>query len=92
MYALWVMMAFLLVLLIRTIKGPSVWDRILGLTLMSTKLTIIIVLFAAVEDTAYILDYAIMYVLFGFISTYFIATFILNRTEGEKQPPTAKED
>ena len=77
-------MTYLLFLLIRTIKGPSVWDRILGMTLISTKLVLIIILFASLVNTAYILDYAIIYILFGFISTFFISVFILDRTRKEK--------
>jgi len=85
MYVIWVLFAFLFMILIRTIIGPSVWDRILGLTLISTKLIIIIIVFASMVNTAYILDFAIIYILFGFISTYFITAFILNRVKDNKQ-------
>ena len=84
MYILWILSAYLLMFLIRTIKGPSVWDRLLGMTLISTKLTIMIIMIASLYDTAYILDYAIIYILFGFISVIFIAYFVLNRTRGQK--------
>ena len=84
MYILWIMSAFLLTFIIRTIKGPSVWDRLLGMCLVSTKLTIIIIIFASLNDTAYLLDFAVIYILFGFISVIFISFFILNRAKGRK--------
>ena len=84
MYILWIMSVYLLVFLIRTIKGVTVWDRLLGLCLISSKLTIIIIVYAYMKDTAYMLDFAIIYILFGFISVIFIAFFILNRTRGSK--------
>ena len=78
------MMAFLIVFVIRTVLGPSVWDRLLGMCLISTKLTIIIILFASANNTAYLLDFAIIYTLFGFISVIFMSFFLLNRAKGRK--------
>ena len=85
MYSLWIMLAFLLIVLIRTVLGPSVWDRILGMSVISTKLAIIIILIASVEGIAYILDFAIIYILFGFIEFIFITTFVLNRTNARRR-------
>ena len=79
MYALWVILLYLLMLIIRTIKSSSVWDRLLGMALVSTKLTLLIIIYASMENTAYILDFAIIYTIFGFISIYFISIFILDR-------------
>ena len=84
MYVLWIMSGFLFMFIVRTVKGPSVWDRLLGMCLVSTKMTIIIIIFASLNNTAYLLDFAIIYILFGFISVIFISFFILNRTRGRK--------
>ena len=84
MYILWIMSAYLLIFIIRTIKVATAWDKLLGLCLISTKLTVIIIVYAHIKDTAYMLDFAIIYILFGFISVIFIAFFILNRTRGGK--------
>ena len=75
---LWVMMACLIMCIVRTMKGPSAWDRLLGMSLMSTKLIVMIVVFATIYDLAYILDFAIIYALFGFIGTIFISIFLVN--------------
>jgi multicomponent Na+:H+ antiporter subunit F len=81
MCALWVMLAFMAVYFVRVAQGPSIWDRLLGLSLISTKILLIIILLASYFDLSYLLDLAIVYVLLGFISTVFIAHFILERVK-----------
>ena len=82
MYVLLVLLAYLFLSVIRTATGPSVWDRFLGLNLVSTKIVMSLVVFASVTDTSYFLDYAIICALFGFISVIFIALFLLDRAKG----------
>jgi len=82
MYALWIMLIYLLLYFARVVMGPSIWDRLLAMNLISTKIIIIIIVFASVNNTAYLLDFAIIYALFGFISTIFISLFLLDRTKG----------
>jgi len=79
MYILWIMFIFLFLLMVMVVKGPSVWDRLLGMNLVSMKFIIIIVIFASSSDIAYLLDFAIIYALSGFIGTVFIALFLLDR-------------
>lgn len=62
--------------LYRIIKGPSVWDRLLGLNLFSINMIILMVLYALMTDLSYLLDIAITYALLGFIGIVFIARFI----------------
>jgi multicomponent Na+:H+ antiporter subunit F len=68
-----------LIIAVRIILGPTIWDRLLGLNLFSSKITMLIVLFAVMMDKSYLLDIAIVYVLLGFISIIFIAIFIQKR-------------
>ena len=82
MFLLWIMFSFLAIYLVLIIKGPSIWDRLLGMNLASAKIMIIIVFFASVFETAYLLDFAIVYALLGFICTIFISRFILERIKG----------
>ena len=82
MYILWVMLLFLSLYIVRIVKGPSVWDRLLGLNLISTKIVIIIIIFASFHETSYLLDFAIVCVLLGFIGTIFISRFLLGRVKG----------
>ena len=61
---------------IRILIGPTIWDRLLSLNVFSSKLTILIILFALYSQKTFILDIALVYVLFGFVSILFIARFI----------------
>lgn len=61
---------------LRIILGPTVWDRLLGLNLFSSKVIMLIVLFALMTERSYLLDVAIVYVLLGFISIIFISNAI----------------
>lgn len=63
----------------RIIKGPSVWDRLLGLNLFSLNMIILMILYALINNLNYLLDIAITYALLGFISIVFIARFIQRR-------------
>lgn len=82
MYALWILLVYLFLYFVRVIMGPSIWDRLLGMHLISTKIIMIIIVFASVHETAFILDVAIIYTLFGFICVSFIALFLLEGTKG----------
>ena len=85
MYVLWIVLAYMLLFFVRTVQGPTVWDRLLGMSLISVKVIILIIAYASFNELAYLLDYAIIYALFGFISVIFIAFFILDRTRGRKK-------
>ncbi|GMQ56484.1 cation:proton antiporter [Vallitalea sediminicola] len=72
--------SFLLVLSILSIviiiKGPTIWDRLLGLNLFSAKIILLILLFSILFDLPYLLDIAIVYTLLGFIGIIFISRFV----------------
>jgi multicomponent Na+:H+ antiporter subunit F len=61
------------------IKGGTIWDRLLGLSLLSTKVIILIVLFSLITDKPYIMDVAIVYSLLGFIGIILIARFVQSK-------------
>jgi len=83
---LWIMLALLALYVVATVKGPTRWDRLLGMNLVSTKIIVIIALFASIYQTTFLLDFAIIYALSGFIGTIFIALFLSQRRKkpGEK--------
>lgn len=83
-YILWVMVGFLLFSVLKSIIGPSVWDRMLGANLISTKIIVIIIVYASLQGIDYLLDFAIIYTLTGFICTIFIASFIAERIKASK--------
>lgn len=82
---MWVMTALLCVFLFQMFKGPSVWDRLLGMNLLSSKIIAMVIIGAYLLDTAYLLDLAIIYALFGFIGEIFIALFVADRAKQENK-------
>jgi multicomponent Na+:H+ antiporter subunit F len=82
----WIIMVYLLLCFIRVLKGPAIWDRVLGMNVVATKIIITIIIYASLNDTAFLLDFAIIYTLSGFIGTIYIALFFADRRrrkEGE---------
>lgn len=78
-FILFFMIGLFIPCLIRVIIGPSVWDRLLGMSLISNKIIIIIIIYASINNTMFLLDFAIIYALSGFIGTIFIALFLSHR-------------
>jgi len=74
-----VMLGLLTPYLVRVIIGPSVWDRLLGMNLILSKTILIIILYASIFETTFLLDFAIIYSLSGFIGTIFLALFLSRR-------------
>ncbi|HSN65791.1 MAG TPA: monovalent cation/H+ antiporter complex subunit F [Fusibacter sp.] len=71
--AIFILIALTSLSLIRVIIGPTIWDRLLGLNLITSKIIMFLVVLAYVIDKTYILDFAIIYALLGFIGIMFIA-------------------
>ena len=88
--ALRVTMAFAL---IRAIKGPTVYDRILASNALGTKTVLMIaVLGFVVGDPELYIDIAIMYVLIGFIGTVAVLKISEFGNLGQPQSHTEAED
>jgi multicomponent Na+:H+ antiporter subunit F len=85
MYIFWVVLFFILLFVFKAIKGPTIWDRLLCMSLISVKLIVLIIAYASMLNKSYMLDYAIICALFGFISIIFISLFILDRERGRKR-------
>ena len=58
------------------IKGPSIWDRLLGFNLFSVHIVLIILFYSVRTGLYYLIDIALVYALLGFISVMFIARYI----------------
>ena len=84
-YVLWAMVAFLALYLVVAIIGPTGWERLLGMNLASTKIIVLIILFASQSVNSYLLDYAIVYALSGFIGAIFITLFWNAKQKGRKK-------
>lgn len=88
--ALLVTMAFAL---IRAIKGPTVYDRILASNALGTKTVLMItVLGFVVGDPELYIDIALMYVLIGFIGTVAVLKVSEFGNLGQPQSHTDPDD
>ena len=83
--ALWILFGYLFIYIGRLVKGPTIWDRLMVMNIVSTKIIIIIIIFASLNELAYLLDFAIIYALFGFIGTVFIALFLAGKSSRKKE-------
>ena len=84
-YVIWAMVLLMIIYIVRAVRGPSIWDRFLALMLTSAKIIIIIVIYASMVEISFLLDFAIIYALSGFIGTIFIALFLSDRKVGKKR-------
>ncbi|MCL2187888.1 MAG: monovalent cation/H+ antiporter complex subunit F [Defluviitaleaceae bacterium] len=88
MILFWILVGLLTLYIIRAVIGPTIWDRLLGLNLIASKVIILIIVVSSIYDMAYLLDFAIIYALSGFIGIIFLALFLsksrLGRRRGKK--------
>ncbi len=65
--------------LIRIVIGPTIWDRLLGLGLTSSKVTLAVILASFMYEASYILDLALLFSILGFLITVLLARFVERR-------------
>jgi len=65
--------------LVRVIIGPSVWDRLLGISLGASKITLAVVITAVSIPENYLLDLAMLLSMLGFLVTVLLARYIERR-------------
>lgn len=65
--------------LLRAFIGPTVWDRLLGFSLFSSKVIVAAILIGQLIDRTFMIDVAIIYGILGFVGTILIARFIERR-------------
>ncbi|HKL10996.1 MAG TPA: monovalent cation/H+ antiporter complex subunit F [Clostridia bacterium] len=74
-------MAILLVAMffsmVRMILGPTVWDRLLSLNLISAKIILLIAVYAVYMENQMLLDVALSAGIVGFLTITLFAKFIL---------------
>ena len=89
---IWILVAYLLIYVWMTVRGPSIWDRLLGMQLVSTKVVAIVIVYASITDTTFFLDVAIIYALFGFTATIFITLFIMETRRQDIKPAVITDE
>jgi len=84
MWIIAILVLFLCIYIARIIEGPSIWNRLLGMNLVTTKIILMIIVFASIHRSAFFLDFAIIYAICGFIGTIFLANFMSDRVMADK--------
>ncbi len=65
--------------LIRVVTGPSIWDRILALSLGASKISMTIIIVALRVKESYILDLAMLFSILGFLVVLLLSRYVENR-------------
>ena len=64
------------VTIIRMIIGPTVWDRLLALNLISAKTILLLAIYGVYRNNTFLLDISISYGIIGFIGIMLLSLFI----------------
>lgn len=62
--------------LLFTFKGPTHWDRLLGLNMISAKIILSIIFLGIITNRGFLIDIALIYAMLGFLGTIFLAKFL----------------
>lgn len=62
--------------LYRVILGPTIQDRLVGLNLIATKTTVVLVLLAVLWDRRIFLDVALVYAILGYVGIIAITKYM----------------
>ena len=62
---------------IRLLMGPTIWDRLLMVNLISAKVVMFVAVFAIYVDSTLILDIAISYGIIGFLTITLLSKYIM---------------
>ena len=68
--------------LVRTLKGPTLFDRILGVNMIGTKAVMVLCLLGFLQGRSGFLDIALLYALINFIGTIAVLKFVEFRRLG----------
>lgn len=82
----------MLLILIRALQGPTVYDRILAVNNFGTVTVLMIAMFGFLTGRPEFLDIALLYALISFITTIAVLKFFEYGDLGISRPDAAEED
>jgi multicomponent Na+:H+ antiporter subunit F len=71
-----------LMVLVRALKGPTVFDRILAVNAIGTKTVVLVALLGFFGEPGFYLDTSLAYALINFIATIAILRYIMHKRLG----------
>ncbi len=77
-----VLLFSILLMLVRAIAGPTVWDRILALNAIGTKSVLVVALLGFMTKRPEFLDIALVYAILNFLATIAILKYARTRRLG----------
>ncbi len=80
-----ILIAMILVL-VRTLRGPTVFDRILGVNIFGTLTVMLIAVVGFLQGRPEFLDLALVYALINFIATIAVTKYMRFRDMGHGEP------
>jgi multicomponent Na+:H+ antiporter subunit F len=66
-----------LLTIIRLLRGPSAFDRLVASDVLAVTSTAFLAVYSVISDTAFFMDVAIVNVILGFIGVVMIARFLM---------------
>ncbi len=76
-FTLFMLILAVAVSFVKMVIGPTIWDRILMINLISAKVLMFMAVFAIWEDSNLILDIAIAYGIVGFLTITLLSKYIM---------------
>lgn len=88
--ALIVLAVLLFLCLYRAVRGPRVADRIMGVNMCSTLVTIMIAVLTLMLSEGYLADVAIIYAMLGFLAVVLLTKVYMGIYQKKKQEEEKK--
>lgn len=63
--------------IIRLIIGPTIWDRLLSINLISIKTILLLTIYGVYQQNIFLIDVAFSYGIIGFLTITLLSKFIL---------------
>ncbi len=74
---LFMMILAIFVSFVRLVIGPTIWDRLLMVNLISAKVVMFVAVYAIFVDSILLLDIAISYGIIGFLTITLLSKYIM---------------
>jgi len=74
---IYVIIAAIFLLALKAAFGPTVWDRLLALNLISAKTVMLLTAYSVYTGDLRLLDISMSYVIVGFLGVALLSSFIL---------------
>lgn len=87
-----VLAVLILAVMIRTIMGPKIADRIMAVNMIGTLVMTLIAVISYINDESYLLDICLIYAAISFIAVIVLSKVYTERYLADKADEKAKEE